>query len=108
MSSSTFNVIPSVCSLPFTSTFILSAVNFDFALSRYLSEPFKIMLAVCLIGAAVAVPTCSQIGSTTSTTVPSPVPPGKSTPEVIVVTTLLLFDVSLVIPSFNATVITPL
>ena len=62
-------------------------------------------------------PTFSQIGSTTSTILSSSgdVPPGISTPDVIVVVTLLFGltpspagPLSVAIPDFTATVITPL
>ena len=114
-SSVTVTVIPSAAVLtsPFTSTIMSFEVNP--IVFKYLSVPFTGMDAVCFAGCAVAVPATSQIGSTTSTTVPSPVPPGISTPDVIVVAMFSFAFVpspvgplSVAEPAFTATVITPL
>ena len=117
VSSVTVTLIPSadVLTSPFTSTVISSGVNL--IVSIYLSVPFIGIDAVCLAGCAVAVPATSQIGSTTSTilSLSGDVPPGISTPDVIVVVTFpLLFVPSFAGPlsvaefSATATVITPL
>ena len=115
VSSVTVTVTPSdaVLTSPFTSTVISLAVK-PIAL-RYLSVPFIGILAVWSAGLATAVPATSQIGSTTSTIVPVPLPPGMLTPDVIVVfifpfalVPFPLGPLSVAVPAFTATVITPL
>ena len=85
VSSTTVTETPSadVFTSPFTSTITSSDVKL--IVSRYLSVPLIGIFAVCLEELAVAVPAISQSGSTTSTTVPVPSPPGIFTPDVIVV-----------------------
>ena len=103
----TFTETFSEISFPFTRTFILSAVKL--LLAKYLSVPFTVIVAVWFAALADEL-TLSHIGSTTSTTVPSPVTgsPLTSIPEVIVTALFLLLEVSANLSLGIATVITPL
>ena len=53
--------------------------------SKYLSIPLIVTSAVWLAGLTLGLAACSHIGSTTSTTVPVPLPSGVLTPDCIVV-----------------------
>ena len=98
---------PSVISLSSITNLILSAVKL--LLAKNLSVPLATIVAVWSFIFTDEL-TFSHIGSTTSTTVPSPVTssPFISIPEVIVTALFLLFDVSATLSAGIATVITPL